>query len=175
MFLEKLMPNEFVQSVHHIDLAMLRERKIRAIITDLDNTLVEWNRPEATPEIVEWFRRLHEAGIQVTVVSNNRRERVLRFCQPLGCRYIHTARKPAGPAFLRAVREMGVAIEETAVVGDQLFTDVLGGNRLGFYTILVVPVSASDGFWTRFNRKLEKLALCWMRKRGMISWKNNNA
>ncbi|MBO8164162.1 MAG: YqeG family HAD IIIA-type phosphatase [Brevibacillus sp.] len=166
------MPNEYVESIHDIEIDQLRKRQIRAIITDLDNTLVEWDRPLATPEVEEWFTRLREAGIQVTVVSNNKQERVLRFCQPLGVNFIWAARKPTSQAFIRAVQEMNVEIEETVVVGDQLFTDVLGGNLLGFYTILVVPVTDTDGFWTRFNRLMERFVLYWMRKKGMITWKN---
>jgi len=154
--------------------SQLRARDIRAIITDLDNTLVEWDRPLATPEVERWFAALREAGIQVTVVSNNKQERVLTFCQPLGVNYIWAARKPTGRAFMRAVREMDVPIEQTVVIGDQLFTDVLGGNLLGFYTILVVPVTETDGFWTRINRWLERIVLYWMRRKGMISWKSKS-
>jgi HAD superfamily phosphatase (TIGR01668 family) len=171
MILEKLMPDQYVESIHHIDIDQLRARNIRAVITDLDNTLVEWDRPEATPEVEAWLARLREAGIQVTVVSNNKRDRVDRFCTPLGVKFIWAAKKPTAQAFLRAVREMGVTIQETVVIGDQLFTDVLGGNRLGFHTILVVPVTETDGFWTRFNRRLERVALYWMRKKGMITWR----
>jgi HAD superfamily phosphatase (TIGR01668 family) len=172
VFLEKLVPNQFVTTIHEIDIDFLKQRNIRAVITDLDNTLVEWDRAHATPEVESWFARLREAGLKVTVVSNNTEERVCAFCQPLGVRYICSARKPSNRAFLRAVREMNVGIEETVVVGDQLFTDVLGGNRLGFYTILVMPVSDTDGFWTRINRRLEQFAFHWMQKKGMISWKN---
>jgi HAD superfamily phosphatase (TIGR01668 family) len=171
MFLEKLMPDQFVESIHHIDIDQLRARNIRAVITDLDNTLVEWDRPFATPEVEAWLDRLRGAGMQVTVVSNNKLDRVDRFCKPLGVKYICAAKKPASQAFLRAVREMDVKIEETVVIGDQLFTDVLGGNRLGFHTILVVPVAETDGFWTRMNRRLERIALYWMRKKGMITWR----
>lgn len=171
VFLEKLMPNQFVESIYHIDIDQLKRNKIRAIITDLDNTLVEWDRPFATPEVEDWLTRLREAGIQVTVVSNNSQERVDRFCSPLGIGFICAARKPTNRAFLQAVRQMNVTIAETVVIGDQLFTDVLGGNRLGFHTILVVPVAQTDGFWTRFNRQLERVALYWMDRRGMISWK----
>lgn len=171
MFLEKLMPDQYVESIHHIDIHFLREKKIKAVITDLDNTLVEWDRPYATPEVESWLKQLHKEGIQVTVVSNNNRDRVDKFCTPLGVRFISAARKPGNRSFLQAVADMNVSIEETVVVGDQLFTDVLGGNRLGFHTILVVPVTQTDGFWTRFNRRLERLALYWMRKKGMITWK----
>lgn len=172
MFLEKLLPNEYVETVFDINLQQLQSQNIKAIITDLDNTLVEWDRPLATPEVEDWLVKLKQAGIQVTVVSNNKQNRVQAFCEPLGIRFIWSARKPTNQAFLRAVQEMNVSIAETVVVGDQLFTDVLGGNLLGFHTILVVPVANSDGFFTRFNRKLEKIALYWMRKKGMISWEN---
>ncbi|WP_340256928.1 YqeG family HAD IIIA-type phosphatase [Brevibacillus borstelensis] len=171
MFLEKLMPDQYVESIHHIHIDLLRDKKIKAVITDLDNTLVEWDRPYATPEVEQWLKRLRDEGIQVTVVSNNNRERVDKFCTPLGVRYISAARKPTNRAFLQAIAEMNVKIEETVVIGDQLFTDVLGGNRLGFHTILVVPVAQTDGFWTRFNRRMERAALYWMRRKGMISWK----
>ena len=171
MFLNKLMPSQFVESIHHIDIDQLKRNKIRAVITDLDNTLVECDRPEATPEVISWLGRLHDAGIQVTVVSNNNKERVQRFCAPLDLGFICAARKPTNRAFLQAVRQMNVTIAETVVIGDQLFTDVLGGNRLGFHTILVVPVAQTDGFWTRFNRQMERVALSWMERKGMVSWR----
>ncbi|MCK9907210.1 HAD-IIIA family hydrolase, partial [Frankia sp. Cpl3] len=85
-----------------ISIEKLRERQVRAVITDLDNTLVEWDRPLATPEVIAWLARLREAGIQVTVVSNNKHERVTKFCEPLGVRFIWQARKPTNHAFLRA-------------------------------------------------------------------------
>jgi len=172
VFLQKLMPNQYVDSIHHIDIEELKQRKIRAVITDLDNTLVEWDRPQATPEVVAWLKRLRDAGIQVTVVSNNNEERVGSFCSPLQIAFISAAQKPTNKAFLHAVRQMNVTIEETVVIGDQLFTDVLGGNRLGFFTILVVPVAQTDGFWTRFNRQMERVALYWMERKGLVSWKS---
>jgi HAD superfamily phosphatase (TIGR01668 family) len=73
-------------------------------------------------------------------------------------------------AFKRAIQDMKLKREEIVVIGDQLLTDVLGGNRLGLHTILVVPVASTDGLWTRFNRKMERLILGWMKKRGMINW-----
>ena len=173
MLLQKLTPNEYVESIFSINIDELRKRNIKAVITDLDNTLVGWDTPDATPEVMNWFKRLDEAGIQVTVVSNNNKARVLHFCEPLQCHYIPAARKPTNQAFKRAIAIMNVRIEATVVIGDQLFTDVLGGNLLGFHTILVVPVKNSDGFFTRFNRKMERLALHWMSKKGMISWYNN--
>ena len=89
------------------------------------------------------------------IVSNNNEKRVKAFSDPLGIPFIHKARKPLGAAFKRVNQSNGNNREETVIIGDQLLTDVLGGNRAGFYTILVVPVAQSDGFFTRFNRAVE--------------------
>jgi HAD superfamily phosphatase (TIGR01668 family) len=166
------LPAEHVKSVFEIKPGKLKEKGIKAIITDLDNTLVEWDRPEATPALIEWFKEMQAAGIFVTIVSNNKLKRVQSFSDPLGIPYIFEARKPLRRAFRRALRNMNVAPEEVVVVGDQLLTDVLGGNRLGLHTILVVPVAQTDGFITKFNRQVERRILSWMKRKGMISWED---
>ncbi|RIW37617.1 YqeG family HAD IIIA-type phosphatase [Bacillus salacetis] len=168
--LKSFLPNEQVKDVFQIKPETLKEQGIKAIITDLDNTLVEWDRAQATPKLIKWFKLMQDNGIKVTVVSNNNEERVRRFAEPLNIPFIHQARKPMGRAFRRAVKSMGVAREETVVVGDQLLTDVLGGNRSGFYTILVVPVAQTDGFITKFNRRVERRIMNFFKRKGMIQW-----
>jgi uncharacterized protein len=168
--LKAFLPNEQVKDVFQIKPETLKEQGIKAIITDLDNTLVEWDRAQATPKLIKWFKLMQDHGIKVTVVSNNNEDRVRRFAEPLNIPFIHQARKPMGRAFRRAVKEMGVRREETVVVGDQLLTDVLGGNRSGFYTILVVPVAQTDGFITKFNRKVERRIMNFFKRKGMIQW-----
>lgn len=170
--LKNFLPSEHVKSVFEIKPEKLKEKGIKGIITDLDNTLVEWDRPEATPELIEWFKEMQAAGITVTIVSNNKLKRVKSFSDPLGIPYIYEARKPLRRAFRRALREMNVARQEVVVIGDQLLTDVLGGNRLGLHTILVVPVAKSDGFFTKFNRQVERRILSRMKQKGMISWED---
>ena len=137
----KFLPNEFVKSVFDISPERLLEKGIRGIITDLDNTLVEWDRPEATPKLVIWFKSMKDAGIQVTIVSNNNELRVKSFADPLGIPFIYKARKPMGKAFIKALNTMDVKREEVVVIGDQLLTDVVGGNRIKLHTILVLPVA----------------------------------
>jgi uncharacterized protein len=168
--LKSFLPNEQVKDVFQIKPETLKEQGIKAIITDLDNTLVEWDRAQATPKLIKWFKLMQDNGIKVTVVSNNNEDRVKRFAEPLNIPFIFQARKPMGRAFKRAVREMGVKTEEAVVVGDQLLTDVLGGNRSGFYTILVVPVAQTDGFITKFNRKVERRIMNFFKRKGMIQW-----
>lgn len=170
--LKHFLPNEHVKSVLDIKPVELKEKGIKGIITDLDNTLVEWDRPNATPQLIKWFDEIRKQDIQVTIVSNNNEERVKAFSDPLKIPFIFRARKPMVLAFNKAILRMGIKKEETVVIGDQLLTDVLGGNRGGFHTILVVPVAQTDGMATKLNRFIERRILNWFRKKGMLQWED---
>lgn len=165
--MQRLIPDLFVKSIYDIDYHQLQHRGIKAIIVDLDNTLVEADREDATPELIEWLDRLQSLGFRVIIVSNNNETRVSRFANPLNVPYIHAARKPFHRPFHKALKRLEVTAEQTVVIGDQLFTDVLGGNLVGLYTILVVPISEREGFWTKVNRMLERFAFRWMDARGI--------
>ncbi|MDY0405508.1 YqeG family HAD IIIA-type phosphatase [Virgibacillus sp. 179-BFC.A HS] len=168
--LNLFLPNQHVKSIFDIKPAELTEKGIKGIITDLDNTLVAWNQPEATPEITEWFNQMKEHHIKVTIVSNNNQERVQFFCEPLSAPFIFRARKPLRRAFRKATKKMGLKNDEVVVIGDQLMTDIFGGNVAGLYTILVVPILQTDGKLTRLNRKIERYILRQLRKKGKITW-----
>lgn len=92
--MQRMVPDEFVQSIYAIDLNDLQRRGIKAIIADLDNTLVEATRPKATPELISWLDRLQKMGFKVMIVSNNNRTRVSRFAIPLQVPYIHRPKSP---------------------------------------------------------------------------------
>lgn len=164
------LPDEYVKDIFQISPEALKEKGIKGIITDLDNTLVEWDRPEATPEIIAWVKMMQDAGLQVTILSNNNIGRVETFCGPLGTPFICEARKPLGKNFKKALEKMGLQKEEAVMVGDQLMTDILGGNRFGLHTILVVPVASSDGFVTKFNRMIERRIMAKLKRQGLIKW-----
>lgn len=168
--LKRLIPDLFVKSIYDIDYNGLQHRGVKAIITDLDNTLVESDRAEATPDLVDWLGRLQSMGFRVIIVSNNNKTRVAKFARPLNVPYIHAARKPFHTPFRKALTRLETSVEQTVVIGDQLLTDVLGGNLFGLYTILVVPVAEQEGFWTKVNRSVEKMAFRWMDKRGIKRW-----
>jgi HAD superfamily phosphatase (TIGR01668 family) len=170
--LKLFLPNEHVKSILDIKPHELKERGVKGIITDLDNTLVEWDRPNATPKLIEWFDEIRKHNILVTIVSNNNEVRVKAFADPLQIPFIFRARKPLIPAFNRAIKQMNIKKEEAVVIGDQLMTDVLGGNRGGFHTILVVPVAQTDGIGTKFNRFVERRILNWFRKKGLVQWED---
>lgn len=164
---ERLLPDQIVNTVYDIDLQALKQRNVQGIITDLDNTLVSAKTPLATPELVQWLDRVNDAGFKVVILSNNNRTRVSRFAEPLGIPYVHAARKPANRAFRKALEQLRLPPDQAVVVGDQMMTDVLGGRRIGLHTILVTPIAPSEeGFFTRINRRIEKIALARLRRAG---------
>ncbi|AMM93946.1 YqeG family HAD IIIA-type phosphatase [Peribacillus simplex] len=172
--LKLFLPSEHVKSIFNIDPQELKKRGIKGVITDLDNTLVEWDRPTATPDLIKWFDNMRDHGILVTIVSNNNEKRVRSFSDPLHIPFIFQARKPMARAFHKARKTMGLKLEETVVIGDQLLTDVLGGNRGGFHTILVVPVAQTDEFRTKINRYFERKIMAFFKRKGMIEWEDHN-
>lgn len=170
MILEKFVPSLYVPSIYSIDLELLRRRGIKGILFDLDNTLARWDDLEAPHQLIDWVERLKASGFRMVIVSNNNRKRVADFTAPLKVPYIARAKKPLLSAYRKALLLLQLKREEVAVVGDQLLTDILGGNRMGLYTILVVPVAPTDGFVTRINRFVERKVLRWMKENGMIKW-----
>ncbi|MCR6096819.1 YqeG family HAD IIIA-type phosphatase [Salipaludibacillus agaradhaerens] len=172
--LKQFIPDQYVKSVFEISVEQLKEQGVKGIITDLDNTLVEWDRADATERLIEWFDLLRAQGFQIVIVSNNNEKRVKHFADPHKITFIHSARKPLSKAFKTACKLMNLKREETVVIGDQLLTDILGGNRAGFQTILVVPVAQTDGFLTKFNRRIERRVFHTMKKRGLIEWENSD-
>lgn len=167
---KNFLPSEFVNSVFDISPEKLLKKQVRGIITDLDNTLVEWDRPDAPPKLANWLQSMKDAGIQVIIVSNNNELRVKSFADPLGIPFIYKARKPMGKAFRKALNLLDVKREEVVVIGDQLLTDVVGGNLINLHTILVVPVAKSDGFFTRFNRLVERRIFKTLKRKGYVTW-----
>lgn len=168
--LQLMLPKLTVRTVYDIDLNALKQRGIRGILTDLDNTLVGAKEALATPELGAWLADVREKGFQVVVISNNREHRVRTFAEPLQLPFVSRARKPLGAAFAKALAMMELKPEQAAIVGDQVMTDVLGGNRLGLYTILVEPIARMDEGWmTRnVNRNLERAFLKRLRKKGWL-------
>ncbi|MDT3424902.1 HAD superfamily phosphatase (TIGR01668 family) [Paenibacillus forsythiae] len=165
---ERLVPKLRVNTVFDIDLEDLYLKGYRGIITDLDNTLVGAKAPLATPELLAWFDKVKQTGFKLVIVSNNNMTRVSRFAAPLNIQFVHGARKPTNAPFHKAMKLMNLEPKNTVVVGDQMLTDVFGGNRLGLFTVLVLPISLEDeGLGTRINRRIEQIALTRLRKQGL--------
>lgn len=154
-----LKPDLYVANLLDIPLEELCERGIKGLIIDLDNTITEWNSSELKQEIVVWFKNLNLYKLKACIASNNSKSRVEKIGRELGIPAIHKAGKPRRRAFRQAMEVMGTDPLTTAVVGDQIFTDVLGGNRLGLFTILVKPLNRREFIGTRLMRQLERVVI----------------
>lgn len=159
-----LYPDLFVNSLLDIPLATLREKQIQAFILDLDNTVTEWNSHILKEEVSRWFEKIRAEGFQACILSNNGEERVIKIARLLDIPYVHRAQKPRRSGFVRALALMGVNASQTAVVGDQIFTDIWGGNRAGLYTILVEPLAWREFMGTKISRMLEYFVLRKIKK-----------
>lgn len=164
-----LRPAEYLQSIFEIDLARLKQLGKRAIILDLDNTLVRWNDPDPTPGLLTWLDEVKAKGFLPCIVSNNSGPRVSEFAAKVGIPFIPKATKPRRKGFREAMARLGVTPAETVVVGDQIFTDVLGGNRSGAYTILVVPIDPREFIGTRIVRQVERQVLRYLNRKGLLA------
>jgi len=161
-----LRPNLIVNSLHDIELDGLKKIGIRGVIFDLDNTIIPWNSPDMQPEITEWINGLLAEGFKICLLSNNMTQRVQTIAAIFGVPYVPKAYKPAKTGFRRAMAKMRLTSNQVAVVGDQLFTDVLGGNRLGLFTVWVKPLSSKEFIGTKITRKLESLTVRILRLKG---------
>lgn len=150
-----LSPDQYVADVHQIDLAALRVRGVRGLFLDLDNTILPRDTNEVPPALREWVSELSVLGFRVCLVSNNWHERVRIVAGDLGLDLVAKAMKPFPFAFWHASRLIGVGVRECAVVGDQLFTDILGGKLIGATTVLVQPLSVVDLPHTLLLRRVE--------------------
>ena len=155
--IEKFYPCEYVKSDFDIDFKKLYDSGIKAVIFDIDNTLVFQNE-DATEETERLFAALHKLGLKTMILSNNNEERVRRFLRNIDSPYICKAYKPFRKGSLKALERLGVNKEEAVFVGDQLFTDILGANRCGIRSILVRYIEKS-GSKPQLRRRFEKAIL----------------
>ena len=165
--LSKLRPHLYLPSVQSVDPRLLRRRGIRGVVLDLDNTLAGWKSTRPTREVKAWVQRLRGSGIGAVILSNNGRGRVEDFAGWLDVPGIPHARKPAARGFQKAMAVLGTTPQSTAVIGDQVFTDILGGNRVGLFTILVTPLTRQEFFGTKAVRHLEDVVLHHFERGGL--------
>ncbi|MGE5508009.1 MAG: YqeG family HAD IIIA-type phosphatase [Chitinophagales bacterium] len=155
--LEAFRPAELAGAVPRIDLERLWAGGIRGFVLDVDNTLCVWDlgSPQVPQDVVDWAERAKARGFKLCIISNGRPARIAAVGERLGIPAIARARKPFGSGFRRALALLGTAPEATAMVGDQLLTDVLGANRMGLRSILVPALSCREFIGTKVNRMVE--------------------
>lgn len=152
-------PDLWLDSAYGIDFGKMRKSGIHALIFDIDNTLVPHGAP-ADDRAIALFRRLHELGFSMMLLSNNKEPRVKSFCDAVeGAAYIYKAGKPGRKGYEKAMERMDSDRKTTVFIGDQLFTDVWGAKRCGIYSILVKPIDKKEEIQIVLKRYLEKIVL----------------
>lgn len=160
-------PDTALNKVYDMDCDFFDEHDIRGLILDVDNTLTTHNNPMPDEKVMKWLEMCRNKGIKLIILSNNTKKRVEPFAYSLGLDFVSDALKPKREGYEKAAEKLGLKRENIAVVGDQLLTDIAGGNRCGMYTVLVAPFDTRENVLIRFKRQIEKLI--------MLSWKNKKA
>ncbi len=152
-----LKPDIKLERVTDITLEILKKYNLTALILDVDNTLSTHHGQILTDGLAEWLAYMQENGINLMVLSNSKEARVKPFAEKIGLNYISLGLKPLPSGFIRAIKALGIKRKNIAIVGDQIFTDVLGGNIVGLKTILLTPIKLETTWGFRFKRKIERL------------------
>lgn len=148
-------PNEYFDKIDRITIEYLQKNKIKALILDMDNTLINYKK-EMPKRIENWAKELKGQGIKIIIVSNsNKKKKLENIAKILDVKYIIFAKKPLKSGLKKAMKILEEKPENIAVVGDQIFTDVIGGNRCKMYTILVDAIEEKDFWYTAWKRPIE--------------------
>jgi hypothetical protein len=148
-------PKIWIKNVLLIDEEFLNKHGLKGLILDLDNTLSMHGSPAAEAGVEEWLADMRRLGVKMTLVSNNTAKRVAPLARELGLSFIPFGCKPLPFGINKAAKSLGLPKSDLAVVGDQIFTDVTGGNISGIKTILVEPFHMEDKWTFRLKRKIE--------------------
>ena len=148
-------PKAYLNKVEEITINFLIQNKIKALILDVDNTLIDYYK-NLSDNVIKWAHSLQGQGIKMYILSNtNKKEKVEKVANSLEIPYKLFARKPSKRGFMKIQKEIKIEPENIGVVGDQIFTDVIGGNRCNMFTILVEPVTPKDYWYTAWKRPIE--------------------
>lgn len=162
-------PDEVVTGVTDIKPTRLVQEGFRAVLLDVDNTLVPWQKVEVPMTIKQWVASMKDAGLRLCLVSNTRRRyRLEQLAKELGISFIPKAFKPRRYALRQALEQLEASPQQTVMIGDQLFTDVWGGNRMGMRTILVLPLARREFIGTKVSRIVERILLWIYRQSGAL-------
>ncbi|WP_047999516.1 YqeG family HAD IIIA-type phosphatase [Lactiplantibacillus herbarum] len=154
--IKQFKPTWMISAINNVTPAQLRAQGIKAVFTDLDNTLIAWDNPDGTPELKQWLHALQDAGIPVVVVSNNSEPRIAKALSTLDLPFVSRALKPLPFGIGKARRNLGLRKNEVVMVGDQYITDMWASHLAGVASILVKPIVTTDAWNTRINRFFER-------------------
>ena len=150
-------PDIWIKNVLEIDRDFLVKHHIRGLILDLDNTLSMHGSPAVEIGVEDWLALMRANGVKMIVVSNNTKKRVKPLADALGLDFAAFGCKPLPKGIHKALKKLGLPKKSVALVGDQIFTDILGGNLCGVKTVLVEPFHLEDKPSFRLKRRLESV------------------
>ena len=162
-----LYPDLYVKNVIEISNEMLNKNQIKGLLLDVDNTLLYYDRTRVKG-LDEWIKNKKNEGIKLCILSNtNKKDKVQSLANDLDIPFIYFAKKPLKSGFKRAQKILNLEPDYIGVVGDQIFTDILGANRMNMKSILTKPLEERDIFITKIKRPLEEYIIrCYLKKRG---------
>ena len=152
-----LKPKIKLDRITDITYEMLEKRGIKGLILDVDNTLSTHHGMNLCEGLEEWLYYMNSKNIKLIVLSNSTKKRVEPFAEKIGLDFISLGLKPLFTGYVRSLKRLHLKRKEVAIVGDQIFTDVLGGSFCGITTILLTPIKPETSLRFRFKRKLEKI------------------
>lgn len=154
-----LYPKAYLKNVKEITIEFLRNNNIKALILDVDNTLIDFNK-KMLDNVEKWCEELKLQGIKICILSNSdKKEKVEMVANKLKIPYIYFGMKPFKRGFKKALKILEEENKNTAVVGDQIFTDVIGANRCKMFSILVEPIDKKDLLITKIKRPIENFII----------------
>ena len=154
--MEKYVPDIYKKSIYDVDYKKLKSNGIKCILFDLDKTIVPYNIKAPNKKVMDLFKQIKSLGIKIIIFSNSGKKRLKPFKEMLEVDCCPRAFKPSPKKFVAIIDGYKYALDEVAIIGDQLLTDILGGNRVGITTILINPISKKDHIVTWYNRLREK-------------------
>lgn len=161
--LDNFRPDLRVRAITDIDPVSLCAQGYVGLLLDLDNTLLPWKSSELPESSKRWIEQAKQAGMKPCIVSNTHYpKRLNRIASALEVPWVAQALKPRGHGFEKAVKMIGCGLENSVVVGDQLLTDILGGNLACAYTILVNPIHPREFIGTKISRLFERVIFYYL-------------
>ena len=154
--MEKYLPDIYKKNIYEINYDKLKSLGIKCLLFDLDNTIVPFREKEPRIETKELFYKLKQKGFKIIIFSNSPKMRLSKFKEELNVDIFGSARKPRIKNFNKVLNMYKYDINEVAIIGDQILTDIVGGNNVGITTILTTPLEPKDPFFTKPNRFREK-------------------
>lgn len=161
------LPSLMLDALPSLTEPMLRERGIRLVMLDFDNTIVPYTTDVPSEPVLEWIKRMQQTEIGLCVVSNSKKARVPAFCTEYGLPYVTHAHKPFPDGIRRCLARFSVLPEQCALVGDQIFTDTLGANCAGLCSVLVTPIR-NHNLWLKLRHVAEQPFIFAARRRRRV-------